>query len=458
MDVLCSGQFSFVSGNFLSQCFLDVVVFPVVFLFSLLGMVLSFKCSRVSPPSWLFFVSGLCGLLLPLAEGFALLWSSHLLSGGSVLRLVLTSACLMVSLLSASSSSTWLAFVCLVLLFCATALVLQLDLHAGSSVLVGFRLASLGVLLVQNVALWYHMETASSSSAEDPKVRHNIQEIDSILHDGSDDLALFPSNKEMVVSPEESASIPSRVVFSWATPLIVSASNGPLKEEHVWPLLACDKAKELNAVVDSLGRVSVKKALWALFGTEFLMAGLYKIINDVCVFTGPLFLTLVLFFLQHKDWPLWIGVSISFGIFLGSVTQTFAINAYFLRLSRVAVQSRSVLTSLILRHLFVSRAPSLGAVATLVSVDAGRLLNSVNYLHMVWSAPLQVMRLEKFVFILVLILSQDWWRGLPSLQSTRSCYVCWAWSDCCNVAFQLLDCEPAVKGSSLFAWLQRFEN
>jgi hypothetical protein len=127
------------------------------------------------------------------------------------------------------------------------------------------------------------------------------------------------------------------------------------------------------------------------FSVDFVMAGLFKIINDICVFSGPLFLTLILFFLgENNEWPLWLGVLLAFAMFLGAVIQTLAVNAYFVRLGRVGVQSKAVLTTLILEHMFVSRSPSLGSITTLVSVDASRMYNAVVFIHLLWSAPLQI--------------------------------------------------------------------
>jgi hypothetical protein len=54
-----------------------------------------------------------------------------------------------------------------------------------------------------------------------------------------------------------------------------------------------------------LGRPSLARALFASFGWQFAFAGIYKFVNDVAVFGGPLLLSAIIAFIQDKEDPLW---------------------------------------------------------------------------------------------------------------------------------------------------------
>jgi len=47
------------------------------------------------------------------------------------------------------------------------------------------------------------------------------------------------------------------------------------------------------------------RALFASFGWQFAFAGVYKLINDVAVFGGPLLLSAIVAFIQDNEDPMW---------------------------------------------------------------------------------------------------------------------------------------------------------
>lgn len=159
---------------------------------------------------------------------------------------------------------------------------------------------------------------------------------------------------------------------------------------------------------------SIKRAVWRTFGTDFIIGGCYKLINDTLVFAGPLLLNLLIQFIRYvcmspyhpiplnppvpsstPQWPMWYGVCFSFALLIASMIQTVAVNTYFFRVFRVGMRARSALVAVIYEKAFqISNSGrqqfSTGEVTNFMSVDASRLQNLTPYLHMVWSAPLQI--------------------------------------------------------------------
>ena len=205
-------------------------------------------------------------------------------------------------------------------------------------------------------------------------------------------------------SPEETANIFSRMIFGWANPLYRKGSEKALEEAELWPLIDADKSvecervfnleyeKELRKPVDER---SLKRALWRAFGAEFMIGGLYKLINDTLVFAGPLLLNLLIRFLDTPEWPVYYGVIFGLGLFLASMIQTIAVGAYFFRVTRIGQRMRSTLIPLVYQKAFdISNRGrqqyTTGEITNLMSVDSTRLQTLTPYLHMMWSAPLQI--------------------------------------------------------------------
>jgi hypothetical protein len=244
-------------------------------------------------------------------------------------------------------------------------------------------------------------------------------------------------------SPEDSANVLSKMFFLWTNSLYKLGLTQPLEMEDLWPLIDNDKSEEVTAQFEAewnkeLAKPreerSLKQAVWRAFRGEFILGGLYKLINDVLVFAGPLILNLLIQFITTPSWPVWYGVLFALGIFVASMIQTVAVNAYFQRMYRVGMRARGAMVSIVYRKAFdISndgrQQYTTGEITNLMSVDSSRLQNLTPYLHMVWSSLLQIGVslyllyqqgfLEKRLFCFDLLFSQ-------LLFCSGSERVCWA--------------------------------
>ena len=403
MDGLCGSNNLVIADGFLSQCFVEAVLFPACVALAALAVLLAVwqgrwcRRKRVSGgrAPGLGAALALLGVqaLLPLLE-VGVLWAVRGLDAGSVLVRAASAAVapVLLALACVLHRAAIPALAAAVAQFGATALLVQMRVWSGAWLHMGLLAAQLAVLFAAVCALWYALEAATDTAeptGEDTRLL-SVQE-------GRPQPPQLPV---MVGSPEEEAWAPSRLVFWWTGGLMSLGSRWgsrlTLQMEHIWPLACSDRAVSVVARLEQC-EVGQPRLFWLLVrmcGPDFAVAGLLKLINDTCVFAGPLFLNLLLFYLETPEWPLWLGCLLALGMFLGAALQTLAINAYFFRLYRVGIQSRTALGHLLLAKLFrVQRsaaAHSLGSLTTLLSVDAGRPLAAMPYLHVMWSAPLQI--------------------------------------------------------------------
>jgi ATP-binding cassette subfamily C (CFTR/MRP) protein 1 len=116
-------------------------------------------------------------------------------------------------------------------------------------------------------------------------------------------------------------------------------------------------------------------------------------------FVQPQLLSLLIAFIanyhSNGDKPASFGLAVSFGMLIASIFQSIMLHQYFHRCCIVGMNLRAALVSLIykkaLRLSNASRQSStVGEIVNLMSVDAQRLLDLTNYLHLLWSSPLQI--------------------------------------------------------------------
>ncbi|KAL4706573.1 hypothetical protein ACJJTC_015771, partial [Scirpophaga incertulas] len=225
----------------------------------------------------------------------------------------------------------------------------------------------------------------------------------------------------------ESASVPSRLTFSWFDPLALTGFRRSLTESDLWALNPADSSSEVVPRFDKFWERSLKKrdnssgpkatysktsasvnfkpenekkpasilpALCLAFGGQFLFGSILKLLNDTLMFVSPQLLKLLIGFVESKE-PVWKGYLYAVGLLACATIQTMLLAHYFTRMYLVGMRIRTALTSAIYRKsLRMSNAArkesTVGEIVNLMSVDAQRFLELTAYLNMIWSAPLQI--------------------------------------------------------------------
>ena len=141
---------------------------------------------------------------------------------------------------------------------------------------------------------------------------------------------------------------------------------------------------------------SLIRALYNAFGTDFLYAGLYKLVHDSNLFVGPMVLNKLIQFLRNDSANLSEGFALVAIVTCSQIIMSITLRHYFykcytcgLRIRSavvIAIYKKSFLLSLKERHV----RGGAGEIANLVGIDAQRMQDLMTYLHAVWYSFFQI--------------------------------------------------------------------
>ena len=239
------------------------------------------------------------------------------------------------------------------------------------------------------------------------------------------------------LSPEMSASFPSKLTFFWATSLMWKGYKNPLEPSMLWsmnpkitsrgivPLFdSCfnqevEKANRKNppeknkdSDKNSIDKKEIRKArisiLWPLiktFGPEFFIGSCHKVCYDLLVMATPQIMSLMIDFVETKycdttvkdnecnledmenayDWK---GYFFAGLMLATTICQSIILNQYFVRMFIVSMNIRTAMISAIYRKALVMsnsarKESTVGEIVNLMSVDIQRFMvrrNTINVL------------------------------------------------------------------------------
>ncbi|KAI8867045.1 hypothetical protein GQ42DRAFT_150094 [Ramicandelaber brevisporus] len=142
--------------------------------------------------------------------------------------------------------------------------------------------------------------------------------------------------------------------------------------------------------------MSVLRSVW---GREFLVAGLFKLVSDCLNIISPLFVRSIVNHITaqpaHADTVR--GYFLVVGLLIVQLTASLCINQYLSRATTVGFQVRTAVSGLIYRQ-SLSLAESArrageftnGRIINLVGIDASRLDFAASNTHVLWIAPIQI--------------------------------------------------------------------
>lgn len=209
-------------------------------------------------------------------------------------------------------------------------------------------------------------------------------------------------------------SIWSRLVFQWFTPILHrgNAKNKLDPEDlDLIPLpLDCQTEevmrlfdqyyyyyhdKDQNHGTTTPSSVPLYRVLFLAYGKDFLQAGGLKLIHDLNVFVGPQVLHSVIVFLRHPQAPLWHGLLLCAAVTASQLLMSFCLRHYFFKCYVTGLRVRTAMVTAVYRKALTlssseRQARRLGEITNLMSIDAQRLQELMNYLHALWYSPLQI--------------------------------------------------------------------
>lgn len=225
-------------------------------------------------------------------------------------------------------------------------------------------------------------------------------------------------------SPEPTASFLNRILFHWFTYTTYIGFRRPLTENDIYDINPENTSKELIPPFDKYFAESVEKgrrqqankkkntkkddgnskpskitngsvtpAIIKAYGVPFLHAGFLQVIILALLFAQPFLLDeLISFTFVAATAPLWQGLILAFGLFLVTFFSAIINGQYFYRTALTGIRIKTGLISAIYRKalrisISTKKDTTVGEIVNLMSVDAQRFNDMINYFHDVWSGP-----------------------------------------------------------------------
>lgn len=225
--------------------------------------------------------------------------------------------------------------------------------------------------------------------------------------------------------PESNAGLLSIISFYWLNPLMVQGYKQPLVDDDLWALNADDQAPEVRDKFQYFWRQqmtdytskrrSSRPSLFSVFskafGNTMYFAGIFKFCQDLLGFLQPQLLRYIIRFVEDQQSeeprePAWHGWGYCFAMFGTAALQSIMLHQYFHRVYKTGMRLRSsVMTATYEKSLVLSNTSrqqsTTGEIVNLMAVDAQRFMEVVTYLHMIWSAPLQIALALYFLYDLL---------------------------------------------------------
>lgn len=244
--------------------------------------------------------------------------------------------------------------------------------------------------------------------------------------------------------PEEQAWWPSHMFFLWMRPLFARAQylsrhHTGLQHEDLIPLPAIDHGEPITANFERTWAAQeqtvgprytnddddvnakyktdlVRKAIFAVIGRRFVIAGFIKVVNTGLQFSFPILLHMILKFIEDSQAGL-ISPSDSWGkrnqgywlstvLFFVMASKALTENAYFFRVYRSGYQARVAISVAVynksLRLANSERqSTTLGELVNLMQVDAAKIEALVPQLHVLWDGMLQIVGYMTILYTLI---------------------------------------------------------
>ncbi|XP_015793767.1 multidrug resistance-associated protein 1 isoform X1 [Tetranychus urticae] len=225
-------------------------------------------------------------------------------------------------------------------------------------------------------------------------------------------LCCFPDTKREIFTkeienecPYESSSFIGRLFFSWFDSMAIRGYRKTLQESDIWNLseentsLAIERKitaveAKFNQDGQKKNQVNILKILLKSFWPTLLLGAVCKLFSSLLVFASPQLLDALLSF-AVSDQPVWKGYIIAIAMFVSSLTQSIFDSQSEFWTQTTSIRLRSALVAKIYKKTFKlsnlgRRGYSTGEMVNILSVDAQRVMDYVNIVNILWSAPFQL--------------------------------------------------------------------
>ncbi|KAM6105939.1 LOW QUALITY PROTEIN: ATP-binding cassette sub-family C member 2 [Pterocles gutturalis] len=137
------------------------------------------------------------------------------------------------------------------------------------------------------------------------------------------------------------------------------------------------------------------KTLCKTFWQNLLLSVALKLVHDTLVFVSPQLLKLLIAFVSDDEAFAWQGYLYSILLFLAALIQSLCLQQYFTLCFQLGINVRASLIAAIYKKALTMssttrKESTVGETVNLMSADAQRFMDMANFLHQLWSSPLQI--------------------------------------------------------------------
>ncbi|XP_014382478.1 canalicular multispecific organic anion transporter 1, partial [Alligator sinensis] len=137
------------------------------------------------------------------------------------------------------------------------------------------------------------------------------------------------------------------------------------------------------------------KVLIRSFSGNLLCSVAFKLVHDLLVFASPQLLKALIAFVADPGAFAWQGYLYAVLLFVAALAQSFCLQQYFQLCFSLGLSVRTALMAAVYKKaLTISSATrkesTVGETVNLMSVDAQRFMDLTNFVHQLWSSPLQI--------------------------------------------------------------------
>ncbi|XP_027527984.1 canalicular multispecific organic anion transporter 1 [Neopelma chrysocephalum] len=137
------------------------------------------------------------------------------------------------------------------------------------------------------------------------------------------------------------------------------------------------------------------KTLGKTFRQNLMLAVAFKVVHDALVFVSPQLLKLLIAFVSDEEAFAWQGYLYAILLFLTAVVQSLCLQQHFSLCFQLGINVRaSLIAAIYKKSLTMSSATrkesTVGETVNLMSADAQRFMDVANFIHQLWSCPLQI--------------------------------------------------------------------
>ncbi|KAJ3610666.1 hypothetical protein NHX12_022758, partial [Muraenolepis orangiensis] len=234
-------------------------------------------------------------------------------------------------------------------------------------------------------------------------------------------------------NPEARVAFLNRITFNWFNSMVVKGYKRPLVQEDMWELKESDTVHQISGCFQvhmrsELGAARLRfqkkrseanpgdgvhlamkngvsqdvlmmswliPAIYKTFMGVLLESAFFKLLQDLLAFVSPQLLKLMISFTRDTSAHAWQGYMYAVLLVLVAILQSLFLQQYFQRCFVLGMKVRTAIMAAVYKKALVMsnssrKQTTVGETVNLMSADAQRFNDVTNFIHLLWSCPLQI--------------------------------------------------------------------